>query len=151
MSFSFPVYTNEQIEELKVSFLIDPGSYNFEVLKATNKTSSKGNPMMEMQLKVWDNNGKEHIIYDYLLSSPTWAFKIKHFCESIGLSYDKGGFETWDCENKFGKCEIIIQKGAKKEDGSFYPEKNSVKDYIKKDNLPSTSKNNLDMNDDLPF
>ncbi len=130
MSFTFPVLTEE---EINAANLIDPGIYNFTITKATQKTSNAGNPMIELQLKVWDINGKEHPVFDYLVATKATSYKIKHFCDAVGLeaAYLAGTFQPEDCENLSGKVEIIIQDGQMKKDGSgFYSSKNAVKDYL---------------------
>lgn len=127
MSFNFPVLSDEEMQNLT---LAEEGIYDFQVNKASEEVSKAGNNQIKLTLKIWDKQGKERIIYDYLVGTTNWAFKIKHFCKSIGLDYNCGSFEPWQCEGKSGKCEIVIKSGDKKPDGTFYHSKNAVKDYV---------------------
>ncbi len=152
----FKPKTQEEIMfESNAISLIMPGIYSFEVVEATNKLSKAGNEMIELKLKVWDDNGRERIIFDYLLES--MAHKLKHFCESAGLldKYEMGNIDEMDCMGKSGLVDIIIQKGNKKPDGSMYADRNSVKDYLIKEGFTkpklTLAANNDIIDDDIPF
>lgn len=135
-------------EELQSMNLIDPGIYSFEVASAKDKLSKSNNEMIELYLKVWDINGHERPIYDYLLEA--MGFKLKHFAECAGLldKYEAGEIKAFDCVGRQGKLELIIQSGQKKPDGSSYADKNSVKDYITSGGvIPNTAKTA----DEAPF
>jgi hypothetical protein len=127
-------------------FMLAVGDANYTVLKATQKESKSGNPMIELQLQVWDKNGKEGVIYDYLLNIPSMEHKIKHFCESCGLEdkYNQGCFEDSDCEGKSGKLILFIQKDKH----GVHPDKAAVKDYLKVD---ASNAAKVPFNDDIPF
>lgn len=119
-------------EELNAMNLIDPGIYNFEIIEAKEGLSKKGHEMITLKLCVYDSNGREHIVFDYLLDA--MPHKMRHFADAMEIidAYSFGNISASDCEGKSGKCEIIIQKGQMKPDGSgFYADKNSVKDYVK--------------------
>lgn len=112
-------------DELKQGDLMENGIYDFQVIKATEKISKSGNEMIELQLKVWESNGRERFIFDYLLEQ--LEYKIGHFAECVGLypKYQDGMLSAHDCEGKSGQCKIYIQKGK---DG--YSDKNAIADYI---------------------
>jgi hypothetical protein len=138
--------------------LLKPSDGNFEVLEATEKYSkSNGNPMIELKLKAWDEEGREGNIFDYLmLNNTNFALRrIRHFCYSCGLGehYEKGTLSGLDCVGKQGKIKIDIKKA---ENG--YPDKNIVKDYItetngevKKSDASFTSAQDEKFDDDIPF
>lgn len=130
--FTFEPMTEEEIKALN---LIDPGVYDFEVVKAEQKTSKSGNPMIEMVLKILDANGRERQITDYLVSMKSMMFKIKHFSDSVGLQdkYAQGTFSERDCVGRSGKVEIAIQKGQPNPNGGMYADKAAVKDYVMTD------------------
>lgn len=151
MSFTFQPMTEEQI---KLFSLMDAGTYDFEVLKATETSSKAGNQMIKLDIKVWDRNGKEHYIFDYLVSTPNMMYKIKHFCEAIGMQreYLDGKFEPQQCEKRVGKAEIYVKKGDPKQEGGSYPDKNAIKDYIPKSiNQINNEPKKEFVDDDLPF
>lgn len=129
MSFTFQPLSEEEINAMSI---VSPGIYNFEVIKAEHKTSKANNPMVELQLKIWDNQGRERVVFDYLVSIPSMMYKIRNFCKCIKImdKYNYGSFNAQDCIGKLGKAEIIIQQGQAKEGGGRYQDKNAVKDYI---------------------
>lgn len=143
-------------QELQSMSLIDPGLYSFEVAEAQDKLSKKGSEMIELKLKVWDSNGVERVVFDYLLEA--MSYKLRHFAECAGIldKYEAGQLIAADCLNRRGKVELIIQEGKPKPEGGYYDNKNSVKDYVKIEgktvNMAHASKES-DFQDDLeiPF
>lgn len=137
--------------------LLEKGDGDYEVIKAVRKDSkSNGLPMIELQLKVWDHNGTQGLVYDYLMltGSKFSLRKIRHFCYSNGMEsfYESGKLSASDCEGKTGKCYIGIQKDK----NGQYPDKNIIADYTMS-NVNSNSLNNKNgleppvHDDDIPF
>lgn len=160
MSFSYqPLTEQEAMKERNSFLLLDDGIYEFTVAKATAKESKSGNPMIELALTVWDNLGKEHFVYDYLVGTNNMVWKVRHFCDSIGLTkeFEDGKFNEILAQGKSGKAQIGFQKGKQKEDGTTYRDKNIVEDYISKDGtsietpVKKESKSTTLIDDDIPF
>lgn len=117
-------------EELDRINLLEEGIYPFEVAFATDKVSKTGKEMIELKLRVWDKEGKEHTIYDYLIEA--LGYKLRHFSQAIGIlnKYQEGMITHLDCLNKSGNVEIGIKEPQENHRGGLYPAKNIVKDYI---------------------
>lgn len=151
--YTFPPMTEE---EINASNLIEAGVYNFEVVKANRRMSKSGNPMAELNINVWDKQGKQHIVFDYLVFSsvPLNIKKIKHFCDATGLSkeYNRGELPE-ELDRLSGKVEIGVQDEQPKPSGGFYPKKNIVVDYVMTDKgavKPEASTREF-KDDDVPF
>jgi len=161
MSYSYQPLTEEQCTKERGFELLDAGVYNFEVLTADYKMSATGNPMIALKLRVWGNDGKEHLVYDYLVATSKMMWKTKHFCDSVGLDkiYASSNFNESLCPGKSGKALISLKTGNKKPDGTSYPDKNAVDDYVMTDKgsvkYVSGEQPNFDRpltkDDDLPF
>ncbi len=155
MSFSFNPLSDEQINALQNRDLLADGIYPFTVKSIEQQESKSGNPMLKVRIGVMPKEGEERNIFDYLVSTEQMMFKIKHFCETIGLEdkYTKGNFAPIDCLNRSGKVKIGVQKGGPKPDGSgFFPDKNSVKDYVKLgEEVAKEAKVEEEFNDDIKF
>ena len=136
-------------QEIQSMGLIEEGSYPFEVIESQDRLSKSGNEMIELKLKIWDSLGRERQCFDYLLEA--MAFKLRHFCEAVGLldKYEAGNLQAGDCIGRSGTLELTIQAGKQKPEGGYYPDKNSVKDYIKKES--STTTDDTMLNDEVPF
>lgn len=132
--FTFPVRTNEQIEAFSNTDLLSKSEYEFKVLNVDQKISSSMNDMLVVKLLILQGDGiGTHTLTDYIVMTDKWAFKFKHFCESMGLhkAYEKGELNLKSLEGMLGKLKIDIQKGNPRPDGSGnYPDKNIVTDYI---------------------
>jgi len=63
---------------------LKPGNYPFTVQSAEEKKSKSGNDMIEIKLFVISPNGKEWKVMDWLLPSGPMAWRLRHFCKSIG-------------------------------------------------------------------
>ncbi|SRR5260221_7320230 len=156
-SFEFTPLSEEDIAKVQSGDLLPDGTYEFEVVSCYNKVSRNGNPMLEVELKVFDEKQCSRIVKDYLLTSSLMIFKLKHFCDSIGLSdqYLKGQLDFSKTLNRCGKVIIMTQKGNQKADGTYYLDRNAVKDYIKADaeqlKIVSEVKDEKLFNDEIPF
>ncbi len=137
-------------EQLAVVNLIEKGKYQFEVTNAEDTQSKSGNDMIKLTLTVWDNEGRQHTVFDYLLEA--FPKKLKHFAKHLGLitKYEAGELLADDCIGKCGTLDLTIQEDKLRK----YPPRNSVADYIeKKDfiNHGSSVKEEDLFNDELIF
>lgn len=146
-------FTPKTKEEALSAGLLEKGNYEFTVIAAKEKESKAGNPMIEILIKIWGENGREHLLYDYLMESV--EHKFRHFFYSIGMGEmsEKGEVDCELLKGASGVCKIYIKEDKT---GQYSP-KNSVADYIlnnhNSDNSVDTKmqpqKNFED--DDLPF
>jgi hypothetical protein len=152
MSYNFTPMTEE---ELNKSFLLSDGIYDFIVKKSERKTSEAGNPMAELLLGLYDSEGNIRYVKDYLVFSTVnlCVRKIKHFCESVGITedYEKGSVRE-ELVDLYGKLKLGIQGEKPNPNGGNYPAKNIVIDYVKADKVvEKPTENKDDFNDDIPF
>ena len=153
--FSFNPLSDEKINELQNRALLIDGIYSFVVRGVEQQQSQKtGSPMLKVTLGVTTYDNNVHFIIGYITTSERMMFKLKHFCETLGLEdkYTAGSFKSSDCINLPGKVKITTQKGTPKPDGSgFYPDKNAVKDYVTLDLAKPAPLVDPKFNDDVPF
>lgn len=117
----FPPKTDEQIARENC---LPIGDYDFEVVTAEDKISQKGNPMIALQLRVFDSGGRPFTVRAYLMEA--MAFQMRHFCYAVGLGekYEAGELLAADCVGRAGRLTLKIEEQA------GYMPKNAVKDYI---------------------
>lgn len=156
MSFSFAPKNDEEIHAIQNQGLLPEGVYPFQVKAVEQLVSKTGNSMLKIRLSVLEKDGSSRTIFDYLVATDQMIFKLKHFCEAIGLEdkYSKGCFEPQDCLERSGSAFISVQKGSAKPDGSGnYPDKNQVKDYVKANEVakPKAAAVDKDFDDDIKF
>ncbi len=145
----FKPMTKKELDEMG---LLPDGFYLYEVTNAENAVSRAGKEMIKLTLKIWDMNGRQRILSDYLLES--MPKKLFAFCESNSMldKYDTGTLNAHDCVGKSGQVHIKRQKGNMKPDGTQYPDQNSVYDYLKVDNhKESVVKGDEFQDDSIPF
>lgn len=116
-------------KEISEENLLPNGEYDFEVTAALDAKSASGNEMIKLQLNVFDDNGNLRIIFDYLLES--MAFKLRHAADACGVidKYESGSLVADDFMGKTGRLKLAIQKDKTGD----YPDKNTVRDYIKRE------------------
>lgn len=125
----FEPKTEKEVEE---AGLWAAGEYDFEVVDAEDAQSKKGNDMIAMKLRIYNNDGNYKTVQDWLLESV--AYKLRHFAYGTGLevAYDAGTLNASDVRGATGRLKLIVKPAA---DG--YPAKNSVADYL----LPKSAAN----------
>ena len=145
----FQPKTSEDI--LNGNSLIEPGIYDFKVVSAKEKISKKGKEMIELQIKIIDKKGNERTIFDYLMAEmpdKLWEFSI---CTGLMDRYNCGEMHSFNCLQKSGTLNLIIEKGKQNSMGDFYPDRNTVKNYIfDKQKIEFKIKRNP-LDDDIPF
>jgi hypothetical protein len=127
--------TPKSEEEIANSLLLPEAVYDFEVQSAIEKPSKNGNDMIEVKLNIYSEGERVAVITDYLLEA--MAFKLRHFCDTTGTlaDYNDGNLQADKMVGLSGKVLITI----KKDSAGKYPDKNNVKDYIKKTVQPDES------------
>jgi len=86
------------------------GDYDFVVDDAGEKESSKGNPMIELQLLV-DYNGSQIRVLDQLVFVERAFWKIDAFRVATGEKLVEGqkvSFEAEDCIDRRGRCHLFV-------------------------------------------
>jgi hypothetical protein len=112
-------------EDLKRETLLDPGTYDFEVMKSEDAVSkNSGKEMIAITLRLFSDRG-ERTVRDWLM--PSMGFKLRHFAETTGLlsKYYAGTMNANDCLGRTGKVILVIK------DSEQYGPQNNVKDYEK--------------------
>ena len=124
-------FNSKSREDLAKASLTPPGEYDFEIMRAEETTSKKGNEMIKLKLRVFVENGEIHV-YDYIVGG--MEYKLANFCDAIGRSddYDDGEIKADNLEGCAGKLKLVIEEAVKDEDTGEvkWPAKNAVKTYL---------------------
>jgi hypothetical protein len=158
--FSYPVLTADEANQERYQ-LLKEGLYDAVIGASQDKVSqNSGNPMMDMTVTVYDENGREHNVRDYLVFTKTMMWKVIHCAESAGILklYEEGKF----CSDSIRGCRVKVKIGIEggsiiPEDklksspvGSRYPDKNKIEDYLSPETLTASDKGQV-VDDDIPF
>jgi hypothetical protein len=120
-------YQPRREDELRSAMCLTPGDYDFEVVSAMEKVSKSGNEMIEMQLRVFCEDGSTRLIRDWLVpGSDLGDLKLNRFAHATGLEdlYFEGGLSGLACVGASGKVRLTIQADPK------YGDQSRVKDYV---------------------
>lgn len=146
-----PITEQEAIEERY--HLLKEGEYDAIVSVSQDKVSANsGNPMMDITLQVFDEDGKARDVRDFLVFTKSMMWKVIHFANSAGVlkEYQEGKLCSDIVVGNRVRVKITIEEGSEiphdklkgKSPGSKYPDKNKVDDYlanqskIKKESAP---------------
>ncbi len=142
----FNPLSDKEIQEMN---LTPEGEYQFRIMQAENVTSKAGNTMIKLAIMIWDHAGRERTVYDYLMAIDSMMYKVKHFCDAVGLKdkYESGAFDAKDCIGQMGFLKLIIQKDK----NGVYPDKNAVSDYLIKEKYTPQKSDVEFKDDDIPF
>jgi len=115
--------------EQEVANVLPNGEYNAEVFEAIEETSTAGNAMIRLSLRVYRNDSPHTWVFvnDYLLPHvESMQFKLRHFCRSAGLLdiYESGNLEDYQCKGRNVRVRLRI------EENNQYGNRNRVVDYI---------------------
>lgn len=113
---------------------LPPGVYPFTVMESdqvlSKSVKNAGKPMVKLKLNVHGPQFDTHI-YDYFAD---WfsEWKLKHFCESVGIEDDYQNGEVDPVGNAWQGKDGFVVLDIEKAQGN-YAEKNVVKDYKEND------------------
>lgn len=111
--------------------LLEPGTYELVVREAEERVSSKGNPMIALELEPTEHPGV--LIREYLVATQAAMFRIKNFCEAAGLTqkFEAGRLTEDDCRGSKVRARVMVEEGGE------YPDKNRVEEYLKLGGIPT--------------
>jgi len=121
----------------ELSNLLPEGQYEGYVRNAEEKESSTGNPMIVLQVELYDLQGNKRVITDRLILIDSMQWKLFDFCESAGIMdrYEAGEVGAHDCIDKSVHCKVV-----RKEAKDDFPAKNEIKSYyLPKDKPPKAA------------
>lgn len=154
---NYTVYTEQEAIEERFS-LLKEGEYDAVIISSQDRTSGGGNPMMDMMLQVFDDNGKRRDVRDFLVFTKTMMWRVIHFAESAGVmdKYLSGELCSEIVVGKRVRVKIGMEDGRLipedklngKPMGSKYPNKNKVEDYIKPGEQATSKKETARFPDD---
>jgi len=159
--FSYDVMTEE--EAMRERFqLLEDGEYNAVITRAEARISTNsGNPMIEVDLDVYDKNGRAHVVRDFLVFTRSMTWKVIHCTNAVGLQKE---FESKQLQpemlvNKNVRVMVSVQAGGLiptdrlkgKPEGSKYPDKNVIQDYVGQTELSLVEKEEPFFDDSVPF
>jgi hypothetical protein len=152
----FSAFSDDDIQELTMGqFLLKEGWGEFKIKTAKEVRSKAGNPQMEIEMEVVDENGKKGVIYDYVFYSEAAKWKIVAFCNAIGTleKLKTGMLLPSDIIGKTGNLMIIHEewKGEKKNKVQRYLAVGKPVDdgFVKSENPAPKGTEIID--DEIPF
>lgn len=122
-------FAPRSLEDLAADRLWPEGVYPFDVISAEQKTSKSGNPMIALEICIYNDAGKERHLKDWLLEKN--LEKLAQFCRFTGMEdlYNEGKVEAHDFENREGFVHIRIEK-PKPKGHKDYDEKAREKNVV---------------------
>jgi len=164
MSFQYTVYSEQEAMQERFQ-LLKKGEYDAVITASEDKTSANsGNPMMDMTVTVYDENGKSHDVRDFLVFTKTMMWKVIHCADSADILplYEAQKFCSQAVVGSHVRVKINVEEGKEipqdklngKPVGSKYPDKNKVEDYVKKEDqkpLVSNQEDDPFEDDDINF
>lgn len=118
-------FTPKTEEQIASENIWSAGVYGFEITHAENAISKSGNEMIKLTLRVFDAEGRERTMFDYLLES--MAYKLRHAAEACGLleRYNVGELDGYDFMGKAGSLKLSVRANSQSR-----TKENSIQDYV---------------------
>lgn len=140
MSFEYSVMSEQEAMQERFQ-LLKEGEYDAVILSSVDRVSvNSGNPMMDMMLGVFDDDGKTHSVRDFLVFTKGMMWKVIHFANSacLYMEYEEKKLCSAIVQGNIVRVKVVIEEGSiipsdklnGKPEGSKYPAKNKIEDYI---------------------
>jgi hypothetical protein len=122
----------------------EPGDVSFEIIDAEEGVSRAGNEQIKLKIRTTNSNGDSWNVYEYLLTSEKFKWKIKAVCQAIGehALYDSGCVTPADFIGKSGKAKTVVQVSE------GYNDQLKIGVFLEASDEPKVQE---DFNDDIPF
>lgn len=124
---------------------IAEGDYPFVVISAEDRISKNGNEMIAIEMEFTVSDDRTITVYDYLTFTDAALFKIKQFCDAVGLAdkWAAGELNADDCIGLEGSARL--EKGDQYMQVAWYIPKGGWKESPTKKTLsPEESRKRLD-------
>jgi hypothetical protein len=114
-----------------------------------------GNEFLIADIRIFNDAGEQRDLTHNLGAWNKWH--LKRICDANNMEdrYLSGQIDTYDLQGKTGKCIIGIEKGQPKGDGTFYNDKNVIKEFLKPSapigKTSTTKQTEYELNDEIPF
>jgi hypothetical protein len=121
-----PAYSEAAAVEAARRTLLAPGWIDAVIREAVERSSARGNEMIEIDIAVPDGRGGERLLKDYLTgTSSLGALRLRHACESIHKldRYDAGEVSASDFVGHTVRVKIGVEKKRS------YAPRNIIEDY----------------------
>lgn len=120
---------------------------DYEIKEAVEATSKAGRDMIKSHIDVYNDKGDVKGIITYF-----GDWNDYHFSRINRERYEAGQVDPEDLLGRTGKCVLGIEKGGLKDDGTKYPDKNNIREFLKLDSEVKKAKPVDDeLNDSIPF
>jgi hypothetical protein len=118
-------FESRSAEEITATSLWQGGIYDFFIVEAQEKTSRRGNEMIEVYIEITRRDGAKKCVRDYLL--PQRPMKLLKACKACGVEdkYRAGILSDDDLVGKRGKLKLGIERATVE-----FPRRNVVVDYL---------------------
>lgn len=159
--FQYEVLSEQEAMEERFQ-LVKEGEYDAVISSAKDTISANsGNPMIDLMVTVFDENGKPVGIRDFLVFTRQMMWKVVHFANSAGElpAYEEGALCADIARDKRVRVRVVVEPGNDipldklkgKPLGSKYPDKNKIEDYVKKEDQKPLDHKPNDLDEDVPF
>lgn len=119
---------------------------DYEIKEAKEARSKNENDMIKAHVDVYNDKGECKAITVYF-----GDWNDYHFSRINRERYEAGQVDAEDLLGKTGKCVLGIEKGGLKDDGTKYPDKNNIREFLKRDGADVAKKATTELNDEIPF
>lgn len=99
---------------------------DYEIKESLAATSKAGRDMIKAHIDVYNEKGECKGIIVYF-----GDWNDYHFSRICRDRYEAGQVDAEDLLGKTGKCILGIEKGSLKDDGTKYPDKNNIREFLK--------------------
>lgn len=162
MVIQFTPHSDEYFEEESEKLRFEEGEYQFEIINAVEKKSKSDKPMIELEVAIYHQDGRNKVIKDWIVMDGLMAWKLKRVCQSINKEkiWESGSVYAEDLKNGVGSCVVKLKPSQNDKDKKFlsvdrYLPRNTTQSSYQQDGQISINENIappiVSLDDDIPF
>jgi hypothetical protein len=115
-------------QEINSMMVFPAGEYDFEVEDAVWGESKKGKAMITLTIRVFDEQGRNQLVRDWLVASPEPMplRKLRHYCAATDRmdAYESGDLNNFPGQGAAGRLNLGVETSDQ------YGDQNRVVDYV---------------------
>ena len=135
------------VEAWKGGGLLPPGTHHVEITDATEKTSTGGNPQVEVELRAVGGEYDGGTLRDWLTLTPEAMGRVRQFLEAVRYEIPAGEFDMPVTQLVGRQCQIVVREELYNGET-----KTKVKAYERPEgDVPAAAGAGGGKDDDLPF
>lgn len=110
--------------------ILPEGEYDAVIFRAETGQTKKGDPKLEIIIKIYDADGVRPMVTDNIVA-PFGIRRLKQLCIAVGVDFDAGEVDP----SEFVGKNVRVRISVRKDDTGQYDDQNTIRKYMPDETL----------------